>query len=469
MANIPQEFISTLEQYGSSTLDGLVESLALPPAVSVRCNTLKAVVRPTGCRPVAWCGNGFYLDHRQQFTFDPAMHQGLYYVQDASSMIISHIVKELTREASKPLTYLDACAAPGGKTTAAIDSLPSGSLVIANEYNSTRAAVLRENVIKWGYPACIVTRGDTARISRLENFFDIIATDVPCSGEGMFRKEPDAVAQWSRRLVSECAARQREIIDNVWSALKPGGYLIYSTCTFNRDENEEMVQYICDRYGAVSIGLPFPEDWHIAGGISTGHRCYRFLPHMVEGEGLFVSVMRKPDGNGMPSKVKKNRNAARPVKIPGQILKTACQWIADAEKYDFTVNGDNITAFPKMHSQAKDIIDACLDVIHEGVTVATIKGKDLIPSQSLLLSTALDTDAFPCHEVDYPTAIAYLRREAITLDDAPRGYVIVTYGNRPLGFVKNLGNRANNLYPQEWRILSSHCPDTPPAVIPMQG
>lgn len=464
--NIPKEFISEIESYNAKSLDGLVEALADTDAsVSVRANRSKQVSTPANVDHVPWCENGWYLPCREAFTFDPAMHQGLYYVQDASSMILSHIVSWLTKDADAPLRYLDACAAPGGKTTTAIDSLSCGSLVVANEYVPTRAAVLRENVIKWGYPGCVVSKGDTARIGRLSGFFDIIAADVPCSGEGMFRKEPDAVKQWSMGLVRECVERQREIVDNIWPSLAPGGFFIYSTCTFNRHEDEEMVQYIVDAYGAESVEVPMRNEWHIAEGVKTDLHCYRFLPNLIKGEGLFVAVLRKPtDADIALFKQKKAKPVAMP-KLADQIVKTAKQWLLNSDDFEFNQKGDYIIAIPKALSRDIAVLTSVLDVIHYGVVVGEIKGKDLIPSQSLAMSVALNVDVFPMCEVDYATAIAYLRREAITLDDVPRGYVIVSYGGKPLGFVKNLGNRANNLYPQEWRILSSHLPENAPKVI----
>jgi 16S rRNA C967 or C1407 C5-methylase (RsmB/RsmF family) len=230
---LPDKFIEYITKLNAEVLNGLCDTLAnTAPSVSVRPNRLKGITAPEGARRVPWHDAGFYLAEREQFTFDPAMHQGLYYVQDASSMIVGTIVAKLTGD-GVAVRYLDACAAPGGKTTAAIDALPTGSLVVANEYVPQRAAILAENVMKWGYPRIVVTRGDTARYTKLPAFFDIIATDVPCSGEGMMRKDAEAVAQWSPALVEECAQRQRMIVDNLWGSLRTGGYLIYSTCTFN--------------------------------------------------------------------------------------------------------------------------------------------------------------------------------------------------------------------------------------------
>lgn len=261
---LPEIFLEKLKEMNLTQLgDALAEG---EPCVSVRLNVSKNVSAaevPEICAEVPWCRNGFYLDRRPRFTFDPLLHQGGYYVQEASSMFHSHVVSQLCKDSGLPLRVLDSCAAPGGKTTAAIDSLPEGSLTVANEYVPSRAAVLRENLIKWSSPFTVVTRGDTAAFRRLKNSFDMIIADVPCSGEGMMRKDPEAIAQWSEGLVSECAERQWMIISNLWPSLKPGGFLIYSTCTFNRLENEEMVSRIIEELGAESVAVDVDPEWGI--------------------------------------------------------------------------------------------------------------------------------------------------------------------------------------------------------------
>ena len=456
-----QLFIDEIRSYNLEDMSGLIDSLSTAPKVSVRANRFKGVATPNGVDRVNWCTEGWYLPQRLPFTFDPSMHQGLYYVQDASSMIISHIIKCLTNGENSPLRYLDACAAPGGKTTAAIDSLPNGSLVVANEYVPTRAEALAENIIKWGYPS-VISQGDTARLKKLKGFFDIIAADVPCSGEGMFRKDAEAVAQWTPTLVAECVARQREIVENLWSALRPGGYFIYSTCTFNRLENEEMVDYIKE-LGASTIEIEMPNSWNIVKGINTDNHCYRFMPHKVEGEGLFVAVLRKDDDGEMPSQryAKNKKNTKEKISNIDQLKSR----LINSSEFEATLVKDKVVMFPKIWSNELSVLLSQLNVIHFGVNVAIVKGKDYIPTQSLAMSQYLNREEFVNFEVDYYTAISYLRREAIVIDDAPRGYVLLTYKNKPLGFVKNLGNRANNLYPQEWRILSTHIPSEIPVVL----
>ncbi|MDE6086326.1 MAG: RsmB/NOP family class I SAM-dependent RNA methyltransferase [Muribaculaceae bacterium] len=437
-------------------VNGLLESLEnSTPSVSIRLNKSKIepeafikqtelLKRSNTVKRVPWCDRGYILKTRPSFTFDPSLHQGLYYVQDASSMFISHVIKSLNLE--KEVAYLDACAAPGGKTTAAIDTLPEGSLVVANEWDYRRAEILKENVIKWGYPAVVVSRGDTAKFGKLRDTFDIIAADVPCSGEGMMRKDQDAVKQWSPALVEECADRQKEIIKNLWPALKPGGYMIYSTCTFNRKENEEILDYIAENFDAEIIQVPMIEEFKgIVPGISTEFHCYRFMPHLVEGEGLFMALIRKP-GNHSPrsEKIKTQKQQHLPIQIPS--------WFPEGMKP--RLSDGTLYAIPAQWDSLINKLTSNLDTILTGVEVATIKGKDIIPSQSLAMSTVLDRSKFPNVELEKTTALKYLHRDAIELpDDTPRGYVLVTCNNVPLGWVKNIGNRSNNLYPTAWRII----------------
>ena len=463
---LPKEFISPFP--------GLEEALAEEPAVSVRINRGKGICLPTDATAVPWCASGFWLDARPAFTWDPAMHQGLYYVQDASSMVIDMAVRKAVGllAPQSDLLLLDACAAPGGKTTAAIDALPQGSMVVANEYMPARAIVLAENVAKWGSAAVMVTRGDTSRFRKLHNKFDIIISDVPCSGEGMFRKDAEALRQWSPALVEECAARQREIVANLWEALRPGGILIYSTCTYNRAENEDMLTHILSECpDARHIPIETPENW----GTITTDGCLHFVPGHVRGEGQTIFMVSKgePDPTSMHdhgrqrTTTKERKGKSKGTSASATAVPEECRkWINDAEKYRFTCNGTKVTIHPDSWDATIKELKNTLDIVCAGTEIATIKGRDYIPAQALALSTDIRKEAFPTVGLTYPEAVAYLRREAITLPpDTPRGFILLTYCGNPLGFVKNLGNRANNLYPTEWRILSSHIPDTPPSII----
>ncbi len=462
MTAIPDLFKQQMRSLIPDEADRLFDALGTEPSVSVRTNRRKTPTTPA-VDPVPWCAEGRYLDKRPQFTFDPFLHSGRYYVQDASSMFLSHVLRQLA--GTEPLVYLDLCAAPGGKTTTAIDALPDGSLVVANEIDQRRAQVLRENVVKWGYPHCIVTNSDASRLGTLRSTFDIIAADMPCSGEGMFRKDEEAVAQWSPSLVAQCAALQREIADNIWAALKPGGLFIYSTCTFNRSEDEDMLDYLVNELGAEPVDVAVDSQWNIHRGVDTEYPCFRFMPYRTRGEGLFMAVVRKvgDDDARKPGKVKKDKD--KKAKAPvGDCL----SWLDDADNYVAMTDGEAVCAVARRYAPLVEQVRRAAKTLLSGVPLAQTKGRDMVPLHPLSQSIALSGKAFPTAEVDYPTAVAYLRGETITLPDGVgKGYAIVTYKDASLGFVKNLGNRANNLYPKEWRIRSGFVPTEPPTVLPV--
>lgn len=396
---------------GDETEDFLL-AMQREPVCSVRLNSRKPGASFNGATPVKWCPAGLYLPFRPIFTLDPLLHAGAYYVQDASSMIYREVTSRILNalrngEMTQPVCVIDMCAAPGGKTTAIIDALPAGSKVIANEFVAKRAAILKENLAKWGYPYATVTNRDTSFFSKSGNMFDIVAVDAPCSGEGMMRKDEDAVRQWSPRLIESCASLQRDILTNAAGCVKPGGFLIYSTCTFNRIENEENAQFIRDNLGLVSFNPGFPEEWGIPPGIDTMLPVYRFMPHKTEGEGLFLAVFRKP-GEWEPSFINRDND-----RKPASGTKTKKNPIPDKGKKD----------------------------------------EIRIPEIEEILSVDFDRSKFPETELTKEQALAYLRREAIVLPaDTPKGIVIVTYKGLPLGAAKNIGSRANNLYPKNWRI-----------------
>lgn len=422
---------------------------------SVRVNAAKGAAVPAGAERVAWCPEGFYCTERPQFTFDPRFHAGQYYVQDASSMFITRVIRQLV---ARPVRYLDLCAAPGGKTTAALSSLPAGSVVVANEVVPQRARVLADNVARWGLTQAVVASDTPRRFGALGAVFDVVAADVPCSGEGMMRKDDEAVAQWSKALVAQCAERQRAIIDDVWPALRQGGLLVYSTCTYNRDENEAIVEYVINNYGAEPVAVDIDPSWGIAPGIGTRARCYRFFPHRLRGEGLFMAVLRKTDA--APAAPPRSRTKGTPVQK--NIIETAGRWLTG--KYDFGIRGGVVEAYPPEVASLLPLLDGAVNVLRAGVTVAEPKGPKLMPSHGLALSTALSPGAFPAVDIAYSDALRYLRGEPVTVD-APRGFVLVCCDGVPLGFVNNLGPRANNLYPKPLRIVSTHLPAAPVGVL----
>ncbi|MDE5655841.1 MAG: hypothetical protein K2I19_02025 [Muribaculaceae bacterium] len=436
------EFLSYVE----SRWPGMAAAMQSAPSVSLRYNRAKCASVPEGAA-VPWCDRGRYLDERPAFTLDPRMHQGVYYVQDASSMAVGAVAAYLAAQLQlpRPVVYLDACAAPGGKTTGAVDALPQSAIVFANEYDYRRASILVENVAKWGSARTVVTRGDTARYSKLRNSFDIIAVDAPCSGEGMIRKDATAAEQWSPALVRECARRQREILANLWPALRPGGYLIYSTCTFNDEENDHIVRWLEEEFGAERVATPVEE---MPGVTADAHIC-RFLPSRVRGEGLCLAVLQKP--GEVPQNVSEGRRKNKEAKAP-QIP----AWLQGAlpDGFVLSADGDVLRAMPAdMAAVVRGMLPA-LDVLAAGIECGVVKGRDVVPSQALAMAADLNAEALARVELDTDTALRYLRREAIELPEGtPKGIVLLMFGGLPLGFVKNLGNRSNNLYPQNWRIL----------------
>ena len=461
--NLPQSFVERTRQLlGDEQYPLFEQALGTEVPVSIRPNRMKCNL-PVAGEPVPWAPSGVYLEKRPTFTFDPLFHAGCYYVQEASSMFVERVLREYVQE---PVVMLDLCAAPGGKSTLCRSALPEGSLLVANEVMRNRSQILAENLMKWGHPEVVVTNNDPADFTDLTHLFDVILTDVPCSGEGMFRKDQVAVDEWSLENVDICWQRQRRILSDIWPALKPGGLLIYSTCTFNREEDEDNVAWIARELGADMLEVPVEEAWGITGNlIGDSFPVYRFLPHKVKGEGFFLAVLRKHAGEveTVEPRAEKKKKGGKDVKGKAPQLsvpKEAKDWLQEPGDYQLTINGTNVQAFPKSHETVYILLQQYVKVIHAGITLGEMKGKDLIPHHSLAMSTALANDAFPKAEVTYEQAIAYLRKESLVLDAGiPRGYVLLTYQNIPLGFMKNIGNRANNLYPQEWRIRSGYLPE----------
>ena len=462
LMNLPVDFITrTGGLLGEGQFAAFREALAKEPPVSIRMNRLKTDAVPAGGRQVPWCGSGYYLASRPTFTFDPLFHAGCYYVQEASSMFLEQV---LTQYVHEPVVMLDLCAAPGGKSTLARSVLPEGSLLVANEVMRNRVQVLAENVTKWGHPGTVVLNNDPADFVPLGELFDVILTDVPCSGEGMFRKDPVAVEEWSVENVTLCWQRQRRIVRDIWHCLKPGGLLVYSTCTYNREENEDNVAWIAEELGAEVLPVEVQPGWNISGNLAgKDFPVYRFLPHRTEGEGLFMAVLRKTgESEGdMPAFRQRKDKKTKAGKEKAPVLpKDAKGWLVSPDQYAWTMEQNRVIAFPILYQSVYEKLQAQMRVVCAGVQVAEVKGKDLIPSQALAMSVARDETAFPSVEVSYEQAIAYLRKEAVVLSaDVPRGYLLIRYKGAALGFVKNIGNRANNLYPQEWRIRSGYLPE----------
>ena len=483
--DIPAEFAAKMRELPELDAEALLKALSSEPCVGVRLNNRKMPAPDTLgydlAESVTWCEDGYYLPQRPLFTLNPSLHAGGFYVQDPSSMIHQQVVGRIVAaNGHVPMSLLDFCGAPGGKTTAMINALPDGSVVVANEYVPTRGKILRENLEKWGYPAVITTGAAASDYAGLPEMFDIIAVDAPCSGEGMMRKEEEARRQWTPRLVEECAALQRDILSNIVSTLRPGGYLIYSTCTFNPEEDELNSRFIRDELGlepvsADSLGLAGIEN--VGRSLLPDVEALRFMPHLTRGEGLYLSVFRKPgkllpylENEGAPSptdrhlpekpkdkskgkqKGKQERNTS--FALTDEHRRRLYEWYAPDWDMQFEQNGNLITALPAMASRPLAILrQGGVRVTGAGLPAAELKGRDLIPDSRIVLSSAISPDAFPKVALTEEEALRYLRRDAIQLPEGtPKGYVAVTCNGLPLGLMKNIGNRANNLFPAPWRI-----------------
>lgn len=414
---LPQEFEAyTRPLFGEERWKRYLASFSEETPVSVRYNPLKQQLLSEGddnlpvTSPVSWCRNAFYLSERPDFTLDPLFHAGLYYVQEASSMFLDEVMRQLSSLLPPPTSVLDLCAAPGGKSTLLRAAMPAEATLYSNEVNRKRANILYENIRKQGYPNVIVTSCSSADYGASDQDFDIILTDVPCSGEGMFRKDPDTISEWSLQNVMKCSKLQREIVADVWPRLKPGGLLIYSTCTFNLHENEDNILWILRTLGGELLPVETKPEWNITSSLLPELQgpVYRFIPGITRGEGLFMAVIRKAGSDNDSVNENDNRNEIRNARL---------------RKSSFQLSR------AVMHP----------DILYPSPSVQGTKDKASVEAPTVPLTRT--------------QALQYLHREALILPpDTPKGIVIVTYRNLPLGYAKNIGSRANNLYPQEWRI-----------------
>lgn len=437
------------EAVGDGRLPVVEEALDREASVSVRLNPSKSsgVRLPIldGSSTVPWCREGYILKERPVFTLHPLFHSGVYYVQDSSSMFVGYVFRRILEDIphpGRPLRVLDLCAAPGGKTTDLAASLRAsfgdGFILVANEVVRSRASVLAENVARWGDPNVVVTSADPKAFAALEGFFDIILADVPCSGEGMFRKDAEALSQWSADNVALCEARQRRIAADVWPALSHGGTFIYSTCTFNLMEDDGNAGWICGNLGAESVGV----DYTGAEGPLKTDRGWLLAPGLVPGEGQYCSALRKTSAAG-------SVRLSRPEAADSGLA--FCTSFFDIDVICRRKGELAVSAPRSIAAEIRTVSDA-VGLLSSGCATGVIKGRDFIPDEDLALCTALRRGSFPEAAVDKPTALAFLHRDPIMLPDSPRGTVMLSYKNVPLGFVRNLGNRTNSLHPVGRRI-----------------
>lgn len=455
---LPEQFILRMRrELGPTEADALCAALETEPSTSVRLNPAKMEEQKWGGKHIAWSDYGYLLGERPAFTLDPDFHAGAYYVQEASSQFAGYIVSAAVggAEACKGLRVLDMCAAPGGKSTHYATLVGESGLVVANEINRSRAAVLADNARKWGLGNMVVTCNDSAHVADFEEWFDVVAVDAPCSGEGMFRKSDEACEQWSEANVAMCAERQWEIVQNAFRALKSGGVLMYSTCTFNRSEDEDVVRRACEEFGDeletvddIAVG----EDWGVVTGREGAFQTFRFFPHRLTGEGMFMAVARKAGLATSRRRIPKARRKAMEA-VDKRSVQELSRWVEDSSQMRFFAAGETLYGCRAEHYDEVEALAGSLAVIYSGVAMGQIfKGK-LKPDGALALYAGVNHDAVACCEVDEESALKFLRKQDMDAAQFSEGVNMVLYGGRPLGFVKRVGARINNMYPNSLRIL----------------
>ncbi|SDD34755.1 methyltransferase RsmF C-terminal domain-like protein [Niabella drilacis] len=419
---------------------------------SVRINPRKiaAPAFQTGYEPVPWTDLGYYLASRPSFTFDPLFHAGCYYVQEASSMFLEQALRQ-TVDLTKPLKVLDLCAAPGGKTTHIQSLLSKDSLLVSNEVIRSRAAVLKDNIIKWGAPNIAVTNNDPADFAALPGFFDVVVVDAPCSGSGLFRRDETAITEWSEHSVALCSQRQQRILADILPALREGGLLVYSTCSYSKEEDEDILKWLGTEMELEGVALDPEPGWNVVTVKEGSDFGYRFWPHLLRGEGFFMSVFRKKGAAGRPEKYRMKQKPLS-VKETGVLAR----WISTAER-QFVIFGGRIYAWPDALCEALDLLAGKMKVVYSGVLVGELVRDKLIPDHALALS-GLTPDTVARAALSREEAIRYLQRKELVLEATQKGWQLAVFAGHPLGWMNVLPNRVNNYYPRELRILKERAP-----------
>ncbi len=444
---LPEKFIRRIKTQASVDAESLINALEAPSPNSIRINRSKWNRRPLKGEPVPWCKDGFYLKKRPSFTLDPLFHAGCYYPQEASGMFLEQVYKQ-TIGAVKDIKILDLCGAPGGKSTQLSSFIGENGILISNEVIRSRSMILAENITKWGLSNTIVTRNDPSAFKNLPEYFDLILVDAPCSGEGMFC-DKRAVDEWSEENTALCSSRQKRILTDVWLALKEDGILIYSTCTFNPDENEKNIKWLTDNKKAESIRINISDYPGITEIDYQNIFGYGFFPGRIRGEGLFISVLKKKESHGKgKSKVRKSTSYF--TKVTGEESAKVKKWSLFPD-ISLVKVGPDIYSLPLSLDEFRMLSEYLL-IVKPGTRIFTVKKKNIIPSHELALSVYFRKSVIPEINFTVEQALNYIRRETILNKDIPEGWLTACYSGISLGFMNNIGSRINNYYPVEWRI-----------------
>ena len=454
MIALPVAFVERMrKQLGADEAERLIAALDTPSSVAVRLNPAKSGEKGVwnGGKAIGWSVNGWRLSERPSFTLDTAFHAGAYYVQEAASQFIGHII---AGEDLRGKRVLDMCSAPGGKTTIYSTAVGEYGLVVANEYIRSRANILADNVRKWGMGNVLVTNNAPEHLAQFERWFDLVAVDAPCSGEGMFRKEEVAREDWSDEAVKMCAARQMSIVREAWQTLRDGGLFIYSTCTFNDEEDEGVLRAFIEESGEVfapSQRVELQDEWGIVRGEVGAFQTFRFFPHKTDSEGLFVAVARKAEPTTQHTPKARKRVMQE---VDKASRKELSKWLKNADNHSFAMVADTIYTYRTEQFKAVQALSEGLTAIYSGVAMGQIfKGK-LKPDWALSQYVGLNRSAVSVEELDEERALEYLRKHDIAVGDMAEGINLVTHNDRALGFVKRIGARCNNLYPNSLKIMN---------------
>ena len=447
---LPIEFVASMREMLGEDAEKLFAALDTEPATSIRLNPMKPAKVFDG-EKIGWSVWGRYLDERPQFTLDPLLHGGAYYVQEASSQFVGYLLKDDDMSGRR---VLDMCAAPGGKTTIYSTLVGREGLVVANDINRSRTLALADNVQRWGMGNVVVTCNEPSHIGAFEHWFDVVAVDAPCSGEGMFRKMDEARTEWSPSSVEQCVARQKEILSEAWRTLKPGGKLIYSTCTFNDKEDEGIVEWLMAEYGdelESAERVEIDDKWGIVRSDIGVFQCFHFYPHKARGEGFFAAVACKKGGVTRRVVPKSRRKVFAPVQ--NKDLAEVVRWVDNPKQMTFKLIGDTIYGYNSAIVDDVVSLSESLSVVYSGVIMGQIfKGK-LKPEHPLALFIGCSSSVVPHVEVSEEDALNYLRRQDIPAIQFEEGINILSYGGVSIGFIKRIGARCNNMYPKDLRII----------------
>jgi NOL1/NOP2/sun family putative RNA methylase len=454
---LPEALLNSLESVNGFDKNAFVKVHESGEQVtSVRFNPFKSSVvscessvgatshdsRLTIHEKIPWTDFGYYLSTRPSFTFDPLFHAGCYYVQEASSMFLEQALKQAV-DLSKPLKVLDLCAAPGGKSTHLLSLISKKSLLVSNEVIRSRANVLNDNIVKWGCSNVVVTNNDPRDFQRLENYFDVIVVDAPCSGSGLFRREPEAIQEWSEQNVTLCSQRQQRILADVLPALKSGGVLVYSTCSYSKEEDEFICEWLKKELKVECLKLKVEENLNVIQN-DCGNR---FWPDKVKGEGFFIACFRKGGDDNTEAFLPK----IKPEKFSNREIEFLKRYV-NTDNMSFFRIGKTVHAAPENLLADILFLSSKLRVVNSGVKIGEIIRDKLVPDHALAMSRVLQKKV-QMVELDYDQSIQYLQKKDITIKTEVKGWSLVAYQGHPLGWVNILPKRVNNYYPKELRIL----------------